>query len=231
MVILMNVETDVNLDNANVEELDISADRKGNVIRDGNEEDYQKNLEELAEHLGITKERLQEKINEDKSDKTREDNSKKTESDEISDKMNPANDELMNFLGVRPEEFENKEGEMPPAFKFLESYFPDEESMGEKTRYRSDEVAIKITTLKMLPEIYPELKDIRNFDAQGIIDAWIDNFDKRLTSVQGESRTEFKEILKAMLGGMRAMQQKHDGGVSGLMESMFTTKGGDKNEG
>jgi len=144
--------------------------------------------------------------------------------------MNENNDELMNFLGVRPEQFEGNEDEMPPAFRFLEKYFPEENSMGEKTRYRSDEVAIKLTVLKMLPKIYPELTEIEGFDAQALIDGWIDNFDKRLTSVQGESRTEFKEILKSMLGGMRAMNQKGDNGIGGLMQKMFAT-GGEENEG
>lgn len=145
------------------------------------------------------------------------------------DKSMNTNDELMNFLGVRPEDMSNGPGSLPPAFEFLEKYFPDKDSVGEKTNYRKSDMPTNITVMSLLCDVYPELTT-GPVDIRELMDDWIDSFDRRLPSVENRSREEYKEILKSLLAGLRSIDNGK-GEEEGFMKRMFTTKGGEDNEG
>lgn len=147
-----------------------------------------------------------------------------------SNRRKPENEQeaMLDYLHIRPEDidrFKNKDDDtLPPAFVFLEKYFPEKENTGEKSRYKDASMPVNLTIIKLLPEVYPEL-DEGDIKLSPFIDSWVRSFDKRVTSVEGKSREEFKEILKALLGGLRSMNRRDDDGAMSLMQRMFTTKG------
>lgn len=142
--------------------------------------------------------------------------------------MSPDDDEVEDKLSVRYEDLENamsKEGELPPAFKFLDKYFPEKEDMAQKGRLESRDMPVNISSLKILGRLYPELKEGEtSYDET--IDIWMDNLEKRLVSVEGKSREEFKEILEALLTGIRDTGKPEEGSNS-IMRELFTTGGSD----
>lgn len=137
-----------------------------------------------------------------------------TESDEAEDK-----------LGIRYEDLEEavteNEGELPPAFQFMDEYFPDKEDIGQKGRLNKDMPA-NISSLRILEKLYPELMEGK-MELGDTMDAWMNNLEKRLISVDGKSREEFKEILEAMLSGLRDTGQSK-GEEKSVMRKLFTTK-------
>lgn len=129
-------------------------------------------------------------------------------------------------LNVRYEDLENamnSEGELPPAFKFLDKYFPEKHDMAQKGRLESKDMPVNISSLKVLGELYPELTEgDTSFD--DTLDEWLDNLERRLVSVEGQSREEYKEILEALLSGLRDTGESNKGGDS-IMRKLFTSGG------
>lgn len=135
-------------------------------------------------------------------------------------------------LGLRFEDLESaiksrEEGEeLPPAFRFLEKYFPEKGDIGAKGRLESKNMPVNISSLRVLGDLYPELKEAENPMDETVVD-WLDNLEKRLTSVEGKSREEYKEILEALLSGLRDTG-KPDEKDSSIMRELFTVGGSEE---
>lgn len=93
----------------------------------------------------------------------------------------------------------------------LSDYVPEKEDWGAKTKLKDEQVA-KLIAVEMLPDLYPELEHRR-----GLIYQWIDQYEKRLTSVGGMSRAEYHDILVAISGGRVSADE-----TKGLLERIMT---------
>lgn len=76
----------------------------------------------------------------------------------------------------------------------LADYLPEDEDFAAKTILHEDHPA-QLNALEILTQLYPELSEFEDE-----IDEWVDQYEKRLTSVEGASRSEFTRILEAMSG-------------------------------
>lgn len=122
---------------------------------------------------------------------------------------------------------ESGDGELPPALRFLEEYFPKKTDMGSKTRLRTKDMPVNLSSLKVLGEMYPEIQEN---DMDETIINWMDSLEKRLISVDGKSREEFKEILEALLSGLRETKASDDVDSS-IMRKLFTSGGDESGKG
>lgn len=128
-------------------------------------------------------------------------------------------DELAEKLGIKQEKILDKmgqassEGELPPALRFMEEYFPDSDAWSEKGRLDRKNMVINISSLRKIHELYPELSH------EDELHDWLTHVEKRLTSVQGKSREEYKEILESLLAGLQ-----HRGDREGDMDKSFMQK-------
>lgn len=93
----------------------------------------------------------------------------------------------------------------------LSDYIPEKEDWAAKTKLKDEQVA-KLIALEMIPDLYPELEHRR-----GLIYQWIDQYEKRLTSVNGMSRAEYHDILIAISGGRVSADD-----TKGLLERIMT---------
>lgn len=127
-------------------------------------------------------------------------------------------------MSLRYEDLEDAfktDAELPPAFKFLDKYIPDKDDMGQKGRLVSDDMPSLISSLKVLSDFYPELTEGGSPMSESLED-WLDNFEKRLVSVDGKSRDEYKDILEALLSGIHESGEHGDTNGS-IMRKLFTT--------
>ncbi len=83
----------------------------------------------------------------------------------------------------------------PPQLQILEQYLPDKEDYSGKTRLNARNQPSTLASIAILTELYPEIDELDE-----ALEDWRDDLEKYLTSLEGASRDEFKEILKALLG-------------------------------
>lgn len=139
---------------------------------------------------------------------------------------------LAQKLGVRPEkvfdklEDESQSGDMPPPLRFLEQYMPEKEDWATKGRLDRNNMVINISSLRVLKRLYPEIGD----EMDEILQEWLDHVEKRLVSVEGQSRQEYKEILQSLLAGMHHKTTSSEDYMSeDFMDKLFRVdKGEDK---
>lgn len=142
--------------------------------------------------------------------------------EDVDKDMKETKKDMLERLGVTPEEAEQfSGGDMPPAFEVLNSYLPSSDETGEKSRYVASTMPTNFTALMVLAKVYPELST-DEIDMEEVIGDWIESFEKRLASVEGESREEFEKILRSMFGGYR-QQQNRNKDMSSMMQELFTT--------
>lgn len=78
-------------------------------------------------------------------------------------------------------------------FDFVKEYFPDKSDIRQKGRLDKS-LPYFLSTIEEYPNLFPPLKS-----REDLLDRWLDNIEKRLISVEGKSRDEFKEILKSIV--------------------------------
>jgi len=79
--------------------------------------------------------------------------------------------------------------------ELLANYLPDTQDYGAKTILDESHPEL-ISALELLPSLYPEVQEFEDELLQ-----FLNNYEKRLTSVDGRSRDEFVRILEALTGG------------------------------
>lgn len=113
-------------------------------------------------------------------------------------------------------------GKSAHPLRFLDEYFPDEVQMELKGRLDRPMV-VEFSTLEVLFDMYPEIDDLRP-----TVSTWSDQIEKRLTSVDGQSRNEYKEILVSLLSGYTSEEKLNDEGT--FFKQLFDASGGADNE-
>lgn len=88
-------------------------------------------------------------------------------------------------------------GNAGESLRFIEKWFPDEEDWQGKTKIQSHQ-ASALAILRNLDEAFMdgEFNEVMPF----LIGA-IDDYEKYLTSIEGESRKEHVDILRTLFGG------------------------------
>lgn len=112
----------------------------------------------------------------------------------------------------------NNTGKSAHPLRFLDEYFPDENQMELKGRLDRPMV-VEFSTLEVLFDMYPEIDDLRP-----MVKTWSDQIEKRLTSVDGQSRDEFKDILVSLLSGYKSEEQLNEDGS--FFKQLFDASGG-----
>lgn len=136
--------------------------------------------------------------------------------------------DIKEALAMEVEGFEKGE-ETPPSLEFLDKYFPNKDSFGEKTRYRSGNTPMFVSKgLRYADECEDVIGGKLGEKVRDEVCKWVVDYEKRLPSIHGKSREEYRKILEAFLSGVRQAKDNPDK-VSGLAKKLFTTKG-DKNE-
>lgn len=79
--------------------------------------------------------------------------------------------------------------------ELISDYLPEKEDYGAKTVLTHEQVHL-LAGLEQLTAFYPELSQ---YDR--LITQWIASYEKRMTSVNGLSRSDFLQILVAVSGG------------------------------
>lgn len=102
-----------------------------------------------------------------------------------------------------PTQGPNREG-------MTDSYLPGEEDWVAKTQLEINDDA-RVSVLRQMGAIYPEVDDL-----QPLLDQFLDQFLRARTSVGGQSRDEYKSILRSMYGG--GPDDEH--GVNFVMEGL-----------
>lgn len=98
-------------------------------------------------------------------------------------------------------------GEGEDKMPLVESWMPEGEEWGGKTVF--DETQPEMITLaENLPKAFPVIKPM-----QPLISDFIDKYEMRLTSIEGQARIQQMEVFKSMFGG--------NSGESGDSQSLF----------
>lgn len=134
---------------------------------------------------------------------------------------------IRNKLGVVAEASDNdsKEGNFPVELNFLKDYMEDDEHIGMKSRLSSEELAVKLSTLRMYPKLFPEV--FEDFDDDEW-EVWLNSIEQRLTSVEGKSREEFVDIFRSLLPHVSSVR---DDSKESLGHTLFGTRTGKDREG
>jgi hypothetical protein len=100
----------------------------------------------------------------------------------------------------------DENGEEPDAVPFYPEKGPDPDEMAASYLPEGDDWEAKtildisdpaaVSALKQFGQMYPEIDDL-----QPIVDEFLDHFLKTRTSVSGQSREEYRNILMSMYGG------------------------------
>lgn len=148
----------------------------------------------------------------------------------MSEEDSEAKDTVEESLGIRFPELASKleeGGDLPPAFQFLEKYFPDKDDYDQKTRISSKKIAQQIAKFKIIEKLYPEISNDdtspEDIDMGDSVQEYLDNVEKLNVSVEGKSRDEYEEILKALLQGLHEAGAREGKDTSSIMRSLFTT--------
>jgi len=91
--------------------------------------------------------------------------------------------------------YTNRDDDSPDPIDLLASYLPQEDDWSAKTRIK-DSHPEKLSAVEMLTEFYPEIEEYED-----VLDQWVHDYEKRLTSVNGLGREEYVKILEALTGG------------------------------
>lgn len=136
-----------------------------------------------------------------------------TKRDEVSAEKVADEDELM--FGYQ--------GESRDPTDLLSDYLPEKQDYGAKTVLTKDQVHL-LAALEQLSNFYPELEH-----REGLIRTWIAAYEKRTTSVNGLSRSEFLEILVSMSGGS-VDKEEREGILQQVLGADMGGKGGNGND-
>jgi len=110
---------------------------------------------------------------------------------------------------------ENKEQvDKKHPLKFLDDYFPDSDEIELKGRLEQ-RMIVPLSTVNAILEYYPEISDM-----EGIINEWVKQIEKRMVSVDGLSRDEYKEIMIALLGQYK-LEEHTDEKDSSFLKNLF----------
>jgi hypothetical protein len=93
----------------------------------------------------------------------------------------------------------------PDREEMVSGYLPESDDWSAKTLLELTDPA-SVAVLRQIGELYPEVDDL-----QPIVDEFLDEFLKSRTSVAGQSREEYQDILVSMFGGHP--DQKDSAGV------------------
>ncbi len=87
-------------------------------------------------------------------------------------------------------------GKQKESLRFIEKWFPGEDEWQGKTKIQSHQ-AHALAVMRNLDTAFPELEEsIMNF-----IRGTFDDYEKYLTSIEGEARKEHVDILRTLFGG------------------------------
>lgn len=110
-----------------------------------------------------------------------------------------------------------KSGNKP--LDLLSDYLPEKEDYGAKTVLTARQVHL-LAALEQVMTFYPELQE---YDE--VLTEWIAAYEKRKTSVEGLSRSEFLEILVSFSGGSVDKEERKK-----LIDKVLDTNLGDDND-
>lgn len=134
-------------------------------------------------------------------------------------------------LSVRFENLEDELGKgesLPPAFQFLEKYFPDKDDMAQKGRLNDRRLTTDMSTVEVLTKLFPELTEGEE-EMDDALEGWLEGLQKRMVSIEGKSREEYRGILEALLSGLRETAEDSGNHRESIMRKLFTT-GGEEGE-
>lgn len=125
--------------------------------------------------------------------------------------------EARSRLGVLAEESAESENDtdMPAELRVLTEYIPERDDIGSKGSIPNIDLANMISVVRLYPELFPEIKRDKE-----VWNLYLDELEKRLTSVEGKSREEFQRIYEALLSGV---SYKHEDEGWTLGEKLFGT--------
>ena len=86
-------------------------------------------------------------------------------------------------------------GKSEESLRFIEKWFPEANEWQGKTKIESHQ-AHSLAVMRNIGELWPELKPIMPF-----ILGSIEDYEKYLTSIDGEARKEHVDILRTLFGG------------------------------
>lgn len=141
------------------------------------------------------------------------------------DKSESENELEESNLSVRFENLEEELGKgkaLPPAFRFLEKYFPEKDDMAQKGRLNDRRLTTDMSTIQILTKLFPELTEGKE-EMDVALDEWLDALEKRMVSIEGQSREEYRSILEALLSGLRQTGEESGNSRKSIMRKLFTT--------
>lgn len=224
-VVLMSDENDLlgSIDGISDEKID-ELEEKTKISHNSSTKNDEKNGDDDKEKENYNEEK--ENDDEDEEDNTDEIVIEDDEDDE--DEKFAGVDELVQKarkkLGIVAEESEigsNTNTDLPAELRILSQYIPKETDLAQKTKVPNIKVANMISILRCYPDMFPELDDERT---RKVFDKYFNQLEKRLTSVEGESRDEYTRIFESLLSGV---SYKHEDRDDGLGETLFGTRGDD----
>lgn len=86
-------------------------------------------------------------------------------------------------------------GRNDESLRFIEKWFPKEEDWQGKTNIQNHQ-AHALAVMRNIDKAFPEYKEIMPF-----IQGAIEDYEKYLTSIDGESRAQHVDILRTLFGG------------------------------
>lgn len=118
---------------------------------------------------------------------------------------------------------EKTQSNVPPQLQILEQYLPERDDYSGKTRLNARNQPSTLASISILTKLYPEIGEL-----EGALDEWRDDLEKYLTSLEGASRDEFKQILQALLGvySKQNKDQLKDSMSDGGWKRMFSSYAG-----
>lgn len=91
--------------------------------------------------------------------------------------------------------YTNRDDEDVDPMELISAYLPNEDDWSAKTRLHESHPE-KLKGVELLTEFYPEIAEYDD-----VLKEWVDDYEKRLTSVEGVGREEYVKILEALTGG------------------------------
>lgn len=113
-----------------------------------------------------------------------------------------------------------RESDTPPELRILNDYIPDKDDLGSKTDLKNAQLAVDISVLRLYPSLFPEFKMFEDIWQQ-----YLDNIEKRLTTISGKARRDYRKIFEALLAGLRREDEDK------TMTTMDRVFGVDRNSG
>lgn len=141
------------------------------------------------------------------------------------EKVIPMSDEdILEKIDNKKKENNGNEKE-PHVLESVNKYIADEENIEEKGNITEAQAVL----FSIGANVYEPYKDHISETTFDFIKEFIKDLERRQISINGMSRDEFREILKAMLGSW-SRSEESEGGKGGFVQSFLDAEAGKKDE-